>query len=222
MGQALDDEDFQQEIQDDPHTQCGKLEIIEQMLTVQRNRHLVWRGTKRQISEHNESNKGQPGIKQWSNSDTQHVFMIDSVVISDSSDEAEPSAGRLEAAKEEDQETTLNQLSHRRDTITYYNRRQQLELVLVTQSMSEVGVHKVNLIVMDEDEQGGEEKKGPDIWQNATCLALIRDGVLPNMLEFDEGKRVRKKAANYYWKQQKLFFKDLYVPKPDERRSLVL
>jgi hypothetical protein len=88
--------------------------------------------------------------------------------------------------------------------------------------MSEVGVHKVNLTVMDEAEQGGEERKGLDIWQDATCLALIKDGVLPDLIELNEGKRVRKRAANYCWKEQKLFFKDLYVPKPDERRSLVL
>jgi hypothetical protein len=29
--------------------------------------------------------------------------------------------------------------------------------------MSEVGSQKVNLTIMDEAEQGGEEKKGPDI-----------------------------------------------------------
>ncbi len=84
----------------------------------------MWRGTRRQISEHTESNRGQPGIKQWSSSDTQHLFMIDSVVVSDLGDEAEPSAGRLEAVEEEDQEMTPDQLSHRRDTIRYYNRRQ--------------------------------------------------------------------------------------------------
>jgi hypothetical protein len=88
--------------------------------------------------------------------------------------------------------------------------------------MSEVGIHEVNLIIMDEAEQRGEERKGPDIWQDATCLALIKDGVLPDLIELDEGKKARKRAANYCWKEQKLFFKDLYVPKPDERRSLVL
>ncbi len=88
--------------------------------------------------------------------------------------------------------------------------------------MSEVCGHKVNLTIMDEVEQGGEEKKGPDIWQDATCLALLRGGVLPDVIKFDEGRRVRKRAANYCWKEQKLFFKDLYVLKPDERISLVL
>jgi hypothetical protein len=44
---------------------------------------------------------------------------------------------------------------------------------------------------------------------------------LPELIEPGERKKVRKKAASYCWKEQKLFFKDLYVPKPGERRSLV-
>jgi hypothetical protein len=106
----MDDEYFQQEIQDDPHTLYGKSEMTEKVLFVQRNRHLVWRGTRRQISEHIEANRGRSGIKQWSSSDTHHLFMIGSVVVSDSGDEAEPSARRLEAAEEEDQEMTQDQL----------------------------------------------------------------------------------------------------------------
>jgi hypothetical protein len=46
--------------------------------------------------------------------------------------------------------------------------------------------------------------------------------MLPEMIEVEESKRARKRAASYYWKEQKLFFKDLYVPKPEERRSLVI
>jgi hypothetical protein len=45
--------------------------------------------------------------------------MIDSVVVSDSEDEAKPSAGRLRAAEEEDPERTQDQTSHRRDAIKY-------------------------------------------------------------------------------------------------------
>jgi hypothetical protein len=47
--------------------------------------------------------------------------MIDSVVVSDTGDEAEPSAGRLEAAEEEDQEMIQDQPGHRRDAIKYYD-----------------------------------------------------------------------------------------------------
>jgi hypothetical protein len=80
----MDDENFQQEIEDDPHSQCGKIEMTEKVLSVQHNRHLVWRGTRRQVREHAEYNRGRYGSKQWYNSDPHHLFMIDLVVVSDS------------------------------------------------------------------------------------------------------------------------------------------
>jgi hypothetical protein len=64
--------------------------------------------------------------------------------------------------------------------------------------------------------------KGSNVWEDATCLALLIEGMLPKMVELEEGKRARKRAKHYCWKEQKLFFKDLYVPRPEERRSLVL
>jgi hypothetical protein len=75
---------------------------------------------------------------------------------------------------------------------------------------------------MDEADQGGSEMKGTDIWQDANCLALLKEGVLPELIELEESKRVRKRTTSYYWKEQKLFFKDLYVPRLEERQSLVL
>jgi len=64
--------------------------------------------------------------------------------------------------------------------------------------------------------------KGSNVWEDATCLALLIEGMLPKMVELEEGKKARKRAEHYCWKEQKLFFKDLYVPRPEERRSLVL
>jgi len=46
--------------------------------------------------------------------------------------------------------------------------------------------------------------------------------MLPEVIDLEEGKRARKRVDNYCWKEQKLFFKDLYVPKLEERRPLVL
>jgi hypothetical protein len=90
--------------------------------------------------------------------------MIDPVVVSDSGDEAGPNTGQLEAARDEDREVRQDQQGHRKAAIRYYDRRQQLELVLAAQGMCEVGVHTVNVTIMDEAEQDGEERKGPDIW----------------------------------------------------------
>jgi transposase InsO family protein len=50
---------------------------------------------------------------------------------------------------------------------------------------------------------------------------LLKEGVLSDAVGFEESKRIRKRASNYYWKEQKLFFKTLFVPKPEERVSLV-
>jgi len=43
--------------------------------------------------------------------------------------------------------------------------------------------------------------KGTNIWQDATCLTLLKEGVLPEMIELEEGRRARKRAANYCWKE---------------------
>jgi hypothetical protein len=49
----------------------------------------------------------------------------------------------------------------------------------------------------------------------------LKDGVLPDIVEREESKRARKRVINYCWKEQKLYFKGLLVPRPEERRALV-
>jgi hypothetical protein len=44
---------------------------------------------------------------------------------------------------------------------------------------------------------------------------------LSNAIDIEEGKRVRKRVNNYCWKEQKLYFKGLLVPKLEERLSMV-
>ncbi|CAK9225328.1 unnamed protein product [Sphagnum troendelagicum] len=88
--------------------------------------------------------------------------------------------------------------------------------------MSEVGGHEINLTMVDEVDKNGGEMKDVDIWQDTNCLALLEEGILLELIELEESKRPRKRAASYCSKEQKLFFKNLYVPRPEERRSLVL
>jgi hypothetical protein len=49
VGQAVDDEDFHQEIQDDPNTQYDMTESAEEVLAVRHGQHLEWFGTRRQL-----------------------------------------------------------------------------------------------------------------------------------------------------------------------------
>jgi hypothetical protein len=144
--------------------------------------------------------------------------MVDVEAAVDAKVDTNPSIEVVETAKNEELEVAIGEQRPKGGQITYYNRRQQLELVLAAQELLGIGGCEV------EPTAKGDivEMKGSDIWEDATCLVLLREGMLPEMCELEEGKRARKRAEHYCWKEQKLFFKDLYVPRPKERRSLVL
>jgi hypothetical protein len=102
----------------------------------------------------------------------------------------------------------------------YFDKRQQLDLILEAQELTEFGDHKLGPTESDEENQGVGAKY-IDIWEDVVCLELLKDGLLPDAVELEESKRARKRAINYCWKEQKLYFKGLLVPRPEERRSLV-
>jgi hypothetical protein len=95
-------------------------------------------------------------------------------------------------------------------------------LVLAAQKLFKIEGHEVNTTISGDEDKCGVEIKKSDIWQGTTCLVLLREGMLPEVIDLEEGKRARKRVDNYCWKEQKLFFKDMCVPKPKERRPLVL
>jgi hypothetical protein len=49
----------------------------------------------------------------------------------------------------------------------------------------------------------------------------LKEGVIPDTVDLQVGKRARKRATYYCWKDEKLYFKGLYVPKPEEWIKLV-
>jgi hypothetical protein len=89
--------------------------------------------------------------------------MIDSIVVTDSGEEATPSTERLDVAEDEDLEVDQGQRGHGKNPVRYYDKRQQLELVLAAQEMSEDGTHKINLTMVGDADKGGGEMKDPDI-----------------------------------------------------------
>jgi hypothetical protein len=117
-----------------------------------------------------------------------------------------------------DEKTRIGQRKRepRKGIIRHYDKRQQLELVLAAQRLTESD--DLELDPTEPSEEGGHED---NIWSDATCLTLLRDGVLPDTMDVEESKRVRKRVSNYYIKGERLYFRDLYVPKPDERTPLV-
>jgi len=97
-----------------------------------------------------------------------------------------------------------------------------LELALATQELSEFGVLKFSSIESNDEEDREMGMRCIDIWEDAICLGLLKEGILPDTIDLEESKRARKRASNYCWKEQRLYFKGLYVPKPEERMPLVI
>ncbi len=78
--------------------------------------------------------------------------------------------------------------------------------------------------VSNNEEDNGVDKIGKqvEIWKDETCMVLLFGGtldqVLNDVVEIDQAKR---RLLNYHWKEDTLFFKDLVVPKLEERHVLV-
>jgi hypothetical protein len=108
----MDDEDFHQEIQDDPHTQHGVVKMAEKVLSIRHGQHVEWRGNKRQLREHTEHRGCRPGIKHLHSLDPHHLFMIDLVIATDSGEEVTPSAERLDVVEDENLEVDQGKLRH--------------------------------------------------------------------------------------------------------------
>ncbi len=72
-----------------------------------------------------------------------------------------------------------------------------------------------------EQESCDVDAESIDIWEDEVCLELLKGGVIPDTADLQAGKRVKKRATDYCWKDDKLYFKGLYVPKPEERIKLV-
>ncbi|CAK9271077.1 unnamed protein product [Sphagnum jensenii] len=194
VGQAVDDEDFHHEIQDDPYTQHGMTKTAERVLAVRHGQRLGWFGNMRQLRGLTEHRGNCFGINHWRSSNPHHMFMIDIVTATDAMEEATPSTKLVGVAEDEELEVTGGEQRPRKGQGRYCNRQQQLELVLAAQELSKVGECEINLTIVGEEDKCGIEMKGPDIWQDATYLALLKEGMLPEMIEVEEGKRARKRA----------------------------
>jgi hypothetical protein len=214
----VDDEDFRQEIQDDPVTQQGMDEATEKVLAVRPDQHLeCFEKLRRSSGLANHQRRGF-GMNHGGSLDPHHLFVVDAVNAVEEGEETNRGVEEIEVVEDEELDAIVGERKPKQSQVKYYNKRQQLELVLAAQELSGIRGYEVETTVEEE----GTEVKGSDIWKDATCMALLREGMLPERIEPEEGKRAKKRVEHYCWKEQKLFFKGLYVPKPEERRSLVV
>jgi hypothetical protein len=150
--------------------------------------------------------------------------MLDVVTEINQDEEANSLMEDVEAAENEESQTfgpADGRQSLKKGMTRYYDRQQQLELVLAVQELSKFGEHGLGHTRFGEEETWEMDTRNIDIWKDATCLGLLKGGILPDTIDHEESKRVRKRITNYCWKEERLYFKGLYVPKPEERMRLV-
>jgi hypothetical protein len=80
----------------------------------------------------------------------------------------------------------------------YYDKQQQMELVLAAQELFEFGDHDLGCTDSDEEEKCWMDTKDIDIWKNTTRMELLREGILLDVVEFNKSKRTRKRIMNYH------------------------
>ncbi len=71
------------------------------------------------------------------------------------------------------------------------------------------------------EEAYADDTSKTDIWEDAVCMGLLKEGFIPNTIDLQESKRARKRAMHYCWKDKRFYFKGLCVPKPEDRLKLV-
>jgi hypothetical protein len=96
-------------------------------------------------------------------------------------------------------ENTNEKQALKRKLLQYYDKQQQLELVLVAQELLEFDEHDLVHTDFDEEEKCWKDTKDIDIWKDVTCMKLLHEGILSKIVDFEESKKARKRIINYHW-----------------------
>jgi hypothetical protein len=214
---ATNHDDLGEEIQDIANTQIDVPRKEGGLLCVKTEEETEWMGVKRKGRQHNAICSGS---NHWTWVGNHQLYMLDIAAAEDLFEEFIPGEETVSKGNEPMQHEGAQMVLKRRRP-RYFDKRQQLNLALAAQEMFEFGDHELGPTESDDEEDHRVKSSCVDIWEDIDCLTLLKEGVLPDAVDFEESKRIRKRASNYYWKEQKLFFKALLVPKPEERVSLV-
>jgi len=215
VGQAMDDDDFGGEIQDvgSPPTDMSKRE--RETLFVQTGKETKWLGVRR---------KDKQCVRQhacYDHVSKQQLYMVDMVSKEDQAKEFEPYEAEIARKSEIMQGEDVGAVLKRRRP-QCYDRQQQLELVLAAQQLFESGECDLAAAGSDEEDEWGASTTHQDIWEDVAYMDLLQGGMLPDTIDHGESKRAKKRISNYHWQDQSLYFKDLLVPRPEDRMGLVV
>jgi len=220
VGPAADDDDFSEEIQDIASTQIDASKGDKKFLCVRTGKEKEWLGIKRRDKELVQHRACCFGINHYRYDGSHQLYVV--VVVSGEEQPEEVVSSEAEAAVGgEPVQNDGEQIVVKRRRPQYFDKWHQLDLILEAQELAEFRNQELSPTESDEEEDQEMDAKCIDIWEDAVCLGLLKNDALPNLVDLEESKRARKRVSNYCWKEQRLYFKGLLVPKPEERMSLV-
>jgi hypothetical protein len=94
--------------------------------------------------------------------------------------------------------------------------------VLATQELLEFDDQELTHTNFDEEEKCWIDVKNIDIWKDVICMKLLNEGIVLDTTDAKKNKRTKKRIINYHWQDQKLYFKWLFVPKLEEKKTLII
>jgi hypothetical protein len=215
VGQATDDDDFSGEIQDvgSPLTDTSKKEG--ETLFVRTGEETEWLSVRRKDRECVQHHSYYDHVS------NQQLYMVDVVSEEDQAKELVPYGVEIIRGSELVQDKDVRVVLKRRRP-QCYDRQQQLELVLAAQRLFEFGECDLVTAGSNAEDEWGASTTHQDIWEDVTCMDLLQGGMLSDTIDLVESKRAKKRILNYHWQDQSLYFKDLLVPRPEDRMGLVV
>ncbi len=221
VGPATDDDDFSEEIQNMGSSQTDMPKGKGELLFVQYGKEIEWLGIKIKYRELVQHHACCFGINHWRYDGNHKLYMVD--VVSKEDQPEELVSGEAEIANWGDLgQNNGERMVPKRRRPMYFDKRQQLDLVLEALELAEAGGQALSHTESDDEDEQEMDARCIDIWTDAVCLELLREGILPDVIDLEESKRAKKRVSNYCWKEQRLYFKGLLVPKPEERIALVV
>jgi hypothetical protein len=186
VGKAKDDDDFSEEIQDVGIEQSDSVATTGGIFSVQCVRQSEWLGLRRQSGGLKQHYGCCFGINHWRWSEEHQLCMLDVLTETSPDDEDDSLEEGAEAAggKEiRNSESSRSKQVLRGGRTRYYDRQQQLELVLATQGLLEDDGHETSDARSGGEEAYADDTSKTDIWEDAVCMGLLKEGFIPETVD---------------------------------------
>ncbi len=223
MGIVADDDDFNLEIQDFANKPGGAIKATRGLFSVQCGRESEWLGVRRRSRPLKQHYQCCFGINHWLRLEEHQLYMME-VLTETSQDEEDDSPDDGEEAVEKEirsSESYRGKRVLRKGGTKYYDKKQHLDIILAAQGLLDDAEYEAEGAHTGSNEACDDDSSKADIWEDALCIEWLKEGFIPEEIDPQESKRIRRRAKQYCWKDGKLYFRGLYVPKPDDRLKLI-